>query len=294
VPADLQQRAQRTAAPDTANADKGVPDGATFEHRQHASSHGSRAYRIFRPTSGRPIRGLVMMLHGCTQTPADFAVGTGMNAHAEQHGLIVVYPEQTAMHNASRCWNWFRPEDQGRAGGEPAMLADLAASVAATHDVPTDRVFVAGLSAGGAMAAILAQTHPDIFSGAGIHSGLAPRSAKDVVSAFGAMRGEPLSTAEAMRAPAIIFHGSADTTVAPLNAGRLAGQLDQTEQRAGDGAKRRFDVLSGRNEAGRAVEVWRIDGAGHAWSGGHPNGTYTDPDGPDASAEMVRFFMSLT
>ena len=271
-----------------------VPEGAVFERRRHEGPHGARDYHLYRPSGqGRPIHGVVMMLHGCTQSPEDFAAGTRMNALAERHGLVVVYPEQTRAHNPSLCWNWFRPGDQGRAGGEPALLAGLAASVAEGHGLPPQRTFAAGLSAGGAMAAILVQSHPDIFGAAGVHSGLAPGSAQDVVSAFGAMRGDPSPEAEALRAPAIIFHGSADATVAPVNAGRLAGPLEDAERRSGTTPGRRFDVLAGRSLAGHPIEVWRIDGAGHAWSGGHADGSYTDPAGPDASAEMVRFFLSL-
>jgi poly(3-hydroxybutyrate) depolymerase len=142
------------------------------------------------------------------------------------------------------------------------------------------------------MAAILANTHPEVIAAAGVHSGLAPRSAQDVVSAFAAMRGDAAPGAEPVRAPAIIFHGSADATVAPVNAGRLSGPLDETARRSGVAPGRRFDVLAGRNASGHPVEVWRIDGAGHAWAGGHADGSYTDPAGPDASAEMVRFFLS--
>lgn len=269
-----------------------VPEGAVFERRHHAGPHGARDYRLFRPSNtATPVRGVILMLHGCTQSPEDFATGTRMNDQAERHGLLVVYPEQARTHNVSRCWNWFRPGDRSRSGGEAALLADLAAAVAADHGVAPGRVFAAGLSAGGAMAAILAQTHPEVFAAAGVHSGLAPGSASDVVSALGAMRGDHTPEAEALNAPAIIFHGSADSTVAPVNAGRLAGPLERAVARSGDAAGRRYDVLSARNAAGHPVEVWRIEGGGHAWFGGDAAGSYADPQGPDASAEMVRFFL---
>lgn len=271
-----------------------VPDGALFERRHHAGPYGARDYFLYRPSAREaPVRGVMLMLHGCTQSSEDFAAGTRMNAQAERHGLVVAYPEQTRAHNASACWNWFRPGDRSRAGGEAALLADLAAAVAKDHDVPAGRVFVAGLSAGGAMAAIVAQTHPEVFAAAGVHSGLAPGSASDVMSALGAMRGQPAPDAEPLGAPAIIFHGSADTTVAPVNAGRLAGPVEEAVSATGEAAGRRYDVLRGRNAAGQPVEVWRIDGAGHAWSGGDAGGSYADPRGPDASAEMVRFFLGL-
>jgi poly(hydroxyalkanoate) depolymerase family esterase len=271
-----------------------VPEGADFARRRHECGHGARDYRLYVPSSrSEGVQGLILMLHGCTQSPEDFAVGTGMNAAAERNRMMVVYPEQERTHNASLCWNWFRPGDQGPSAGEAALLASLAASVVAEHGLPPERVYAAGLSAGGAMAAILAHRRPDVFRAAGVHSGLAPGSAQDVVSAFAAMRGDPAPAAEALRAPAIIFHGSADTTVAPVNAGRIAGQLDETGRRAGQARGRSFDVLTGRNAAGHPVEVWRIDGGGHTWSGGRPEGSHTDPAGPDASAEMVRFFLSL-
>lgn len=267
-------------------------EGVDLDRRRHDGPHGSRDYRLYRPAGDGPVRGVVLMLHGCTQSPEDFAAGTRMNVQGDRHGLVIAYPEQSRAQNVSLCWNWFRPGDQGRAGGEAALLAALAAGVASEHGVPPSRVFVAGLSAGGAMAAILAQTHPEVFAAAGVHSGLAPGSAQDVVSAFAAMRGDPAPLAQALRVPAIIFHGSADATVAPVNAGRLAGPLQDSQQRSGTGAGRRYDVLEARNAHGHPVEVWRIDGAGHAWSGGDARASYADAAGPDASAEMARFFMA--
>ncbi len=271
-----------------------LPDGAVFERRRHQSMHGARNYLMFRPSTEQgPIRGVVMMLHGCTQTPEDFAAGTAMNRHAAAKGLVVVYPEQPRGENMQLCWNWFRPSDQRREGGETALLADLAARVMAEQAPGAGNLLVAGLSAGGAMAALLANTHPDLVTAAAIHSGLAAGSAQDVVTAFAAMRGEAADRAEALTVPAIIFHGSADATVAPVNAGRLAGPLTSPERRGRTGPSRRYDVLAGRNAAGHLVEVWRIDGAGHAWSGGNAEGSYTDPSGPDASAEMLRFFLQV-
>ena len=283
------------------NAPPPVPEGARYETRSFASQHGSREYRLFVPSrlADGP-KGLVLMLHGCTQDPDDFARGTDMNSHAERYGLIVVYPHQSRVHNAQGCWNWFRPEDQRAEAGEAALLAALTRAVATEFSVPPEAIFAAGLSAGGAMAATLAATHPSLFAAVGIHSGLPHGIAHDVPSAFGAMRGQggrtPRKATGAVRM--IIFHGAADATVHPSNAEALVAAAGPALR----GTSRREQ---GRSEGGRAysrnvveagdgtplVESWRIEGAGHAWSGGRSDGTYTDPAGPDASAEMVRFFL---
>lgn len=270
-----------------------VPEGARFEHRNYQCTHGGRDYRLYVPAAhAKGVRGVIVMLHGCTQTPEDFAVGTGMNAHADRHGFVIAYPEQARTENAALCWNWFRATDQSAAAGEPAILAGLAKSVAQELSVPPGHVFAAGLSAGGAMAAILGHTHPDLFGAVGVHSGLAPGAAFDVISAFAAMRGETAAGGKPLNVPAIVFHGLADATVAPVN-GRLgAGFLSEEAKVSRSESGRTAHVTAGRNAAGQRVELWEIEGAGHAWSGGAPRGSYTDPTGPDASAEMIRFFLS--
>ncbi|GGL73973.1 extracellular catalytic domain type 1 short-chain-length polyhydroxyalkanoate depolymerase [Wenxinia marina] len=267
-----------------------APPGARFERRRHTCVHGARDYLLYTPSG--PVTGALVMLHGCTQSAEDFARGTAMNAAAETAGFVVIWPEQGRGDNASLCWNWFRGEDQAATGGEPALLADLARSVARDTGIPDGRVFAAGLSAGGAMAAILGQTHPDLFGAVGVHSGLAPCSARDVMSAFGAMRGDAAPGARALTLPCIVFQGLSDQTVAPVNAQRVTGPLSDTRTCAHSGAARSARVTTGRNAAGSAVELWEIDGAGHAWSGGATTGSYTDPKGPDASVEMIRFFLA--
>ncbi|HUE96653.1 MAG TPA: PHB depolymerase family esterase, partial [Longimicrobiaceae bacterium] len=207
------------------------PEGAEFRDLSYACAAGARRYRLYVPASaGAGLQGLILMLHGCTQSPEDFAAGTRMNALAEEHRLLVVYPGQTNGDNAMACWNWFQPGDQRRDGGEPAIIAGLTRSIRDEFAIAHDRVFVAGLSAGGAMAAIMGETYPDLYAGIGIHSGLAYGSANDVLSAFSAMRGqaaiEPRRPAESAAAPrAIVFHGSADTTVHPGNADRIVASL---------------------------------------------------------------------
>ncbi|EKE44583.1 poly (3-hydroxybutyrate) depolymerase [Oceaniovalibus guishaninsula JLT2003] len=276
-----------------------VPDGATFERRTFANPAGQRDYRLYVPsTLPDGAQGLVVMLHGCTQNADDFALGTQMNAVAERHGLIVAYPEQTRGENAQGCWNWFRPGDQTAQGGEPEILAGLALALGAEFDVPKGRTFAAGLSAGGAMAAILGVTHPEIFAAVGVHSGLPHGAAQDVMSAFSAMRGGA-GASGASAARSIVFHGTADQTVHPSNGDMLlqaaSGPGTSTARSAGrapSGKSYVRTVVSAPDGSHRA-ELWMIDSAGHAWSGGAAAGSYTDPAGPDASAQMVRFFLQL-
>ncbi len=284
-----------------------VAVGAEYRAETFAAAAGTRPYRLYLPASahGAP-RGLLVMLHGCKQDPDDFATGSRMNEMAEAHRLIVAYPAQIGSANPSSCWNWFNPADQVRDSGEPSIIAGITRDVVARYVVPASRVFVAGLSAGGAMAAVMAETYPDLYSAVGIHSGLPYRAASDVVSAFAAMRGEATTSAPnlhrgaapASRIRTIVFHGSADQTVSPANARRIAeaagsrfanGTLN-TEAGASDGG-RTFTRTIIRDGGVTAAEFWIIDGAGHAWSGGHPDGSFTDPRGPHASTEMVRFFL---
>ena len=277
-----------------------VPHGARFEARSFACAEGARDYRLYLPAdTGAPLRGLVLMLHGCKQNPDDFAAGTGMNALAERHGLAIAYPGQTAAENPAACWNWFRPGDQHRGAGEPAILAGLAQSLAAELGIPPDRIFAAGLSAGGAMAAVLGAAYPEVFSAVGIHSGLPAGAANDVLSAFAAMRGDPTLAGPRPSGPGprtIVFHGSADATVAAVNAERImatAGTGDvETETGTAPGRRSYTRTVHRRPDGSTQAELWLVDGAGHAWSGGAAAGSYTDPSGPDASAEMLRFFLA--
>lgn len=280
-----------------------LPEGARFLDDQFTCDAGARRYRTYLPASAAHgcATGMIVMLHGCTQTPEDFAAGTGMNDLAEVHGFIVVYPHQSRGENAQSCWNWFQRGDQRRDRGEPAILAGLARKLAAEHGVPEGRIFVAGLSAGAAMAVILGETYPDVFSGVGAHSGLPAGSAKDVPSAFAAMAGNgtvsaPQKGAAAVRT--IILHGTADTTVHPSNGEQIArraldlgpGQTIQTQERGQAEGRAYVRKLTADGDGPALVEQWVIEGLGHAWSGGSARGSYTDAQGPDASSAMVRFF----
>ena len=277
---------------------------AQFMSRDYRGAAGSLNYRLYVPADlVKRDPALLLMLHGCTQNPEDFALGTKMNALADEFGLIVAYPRQPRSANASGCWNWFDKRHQHRGSGEPAKLAGLARSLAQEFGVGKERTFVAGLSAGGAMAEVLAATYPDVFDAVGIHSGLPYKAAGDVPSAFAAMKG----TAIAEPAPQgvangdcrrIVFHGGADATVHPANSQRI---LDQA-RRGVDSPKqidlnweidgRRVDRTVLQDASGRPlVELWSIEGGGHAWFGGDSRGTYTQSVGLDASRAMVRFFL---
>ena len=282
-----------------------LPEGARFEPGRFACSHGARDYRLYLPASASAgVTGVVMMLHGCTQDPVDFATGTGMNALAEAHGLAVVYPAQSRGDNAQSCWNWFSRGDQRRGRGEPAILAGLAREICAAHGLGRGQCFVAGLSAGAAMAVILGDTYGDVFSAVGAHSGLAAGSAKDVASAFAAMGGNPIEAAQtpprdALRVRSIVFHGTADATVHPVNSEVITrralvanGQaIIETETRGSAGGRGFKRTVAAPAGAAAILERWEIEGLGHAWSGGRPGGSHVDPAGPDASAEMIRFFL---
>jgi poly(hydroxyalkanoate) depolymerase family esterase len=276
---------------------------ARFEEQVYRGSEGSMSYRLYRPaqaTAGMP---LVVMLHGCTQSPEDFARGTGMNRLADEFGFLVAYPQQSQSANLQKCWNWFKPGDQQRDRGEPALLAGITRDVMATHDVDPSRVYVAGLSAGGAAAAIMAAEYPDIYAAVGIHSGLACGVARDLPSALAAMkRGGAAGTTRAKGrfVPVITFHGDRDATVHEVNSREIIAAAS-----AAAGVPLDIRIQEGRSKSGRPftqrssvgpegtvlIEQWTIGGSGHAWSGGDPAGSYTDPSGPEASREMVRFFL---
>ena len=277
-----------------------LPAGAQFLSLTHASAPGSLVYRLYIPASRRDVpMPLVVMLHGCTQTPEDFAIGTGMNALAEEFGCLIAYPAQPSGANAQNCWNWFRPQDQARDRGEPAVIAGLTRDI--LRDPPADpaRVYVAGLSAGGAPAALVAAAYPDMFCAVGVHSGLPVGGARDVPSAFAAMQNGSAGDGHCATVPTIAFHGLADSTVHPDNSAAVLAQAlharpglrSKVEIGTARGGRtfRRTSYASG--DGATMAEHWQIDRAGHAWSGGQTGGSYTDPKGPDASREMLRFFL---
>jgi poly(hydroxyalkanoate) depolymerase family esterase len=289
-------------------------EGGRFIQDSFANHAGARGYKLYIPGGyrGEPLP-MVVMLHGCKQTPDDFAAGTRMNALAEEAGCLVLYPAQSRGANGSRCWNWFKRADQQPGEGEPAIIAGMTEELARRHGIDRRRVFVAGLSAGGAMAAVMGRTYPTLYAGISVHSGIAYAIAHDLPSALAAMRGgggraagTAARAAATSTVPTIVFHGDRDAVVHPSNADRLVASSRMSyEHGARQGpANPRVTVERGRAPGGHAytraiyrdpdgqmlLENWTIHGAGHAWSGGSASGSFTDPKGPDATREMLRFF----
>jgi poly(hydroxyalkanoate) depolymerase family esterase len=286
---------------------------AEFLDGVYTNEAGQRPYMLFLPSGhfAGP-RPLLVMLHGCRQHPADFATGTRMNELAQAQGIVVLYPWQLTQANHLSCWNWFRPEQQQRGRGEPAIIAGLTRQVMDTHNIDPRRVYVAGLSAGGAMAAVVAATYPDLYAAVGVHSGLPHAAAHNLATAMSAMRHGPAARGagrrppDRMPLPTIVFHGDEDDTVHPDNGDEVIAQarwdVEATaDVQQGNGMQvAREEVPGGRaytrtrhlDRQGRCdAEHWLVHGSGHAWAGGSAQGTFTDPLGPDASAQMLRFFL---
>lgn len=271
-----------------------------FLDRTFSNEAGSRPYKLYIPSGyqGQKVP-LIVMLHGCTQSPDDFAAGTRMNRAAEAQTFLVAYPGQTRKANAQKCWNWFNTSEQRRDGGEPSLIAGITRQIMTEFSVDPQRVYVAGMSAGGAAAAVMGHTYPELYAAIGVHSGLACGAARDMQSALTAMQrgGEGVPRRDRRVVPTIVFHGERDGVVNPVNGGAVAEQ-------AVNGTSLRRRVENGHVPNGHAfsrtlhldrdgktvVEQWVVHGAGHAWFGGDPAGSYTDPLGPDATGEMLRFF----
>jgi poly(hydroxyalkanoate) depolymerase family esterase len=292
-----------------------VPPGSgQFVAGSYANFAGMRHFRLYIPGSyrGQPLP-LIIMLHGCKQSPEDFAAGTRMNVVAEEFGCFVAYPGQPKYANGSKCWNWFSPRHQHRGRGEPSIIAGITRRIMREYGIDRRRVYIAGLSAGGAATAVMAATYSDLYAAAGIHSGLARGAARNVPAAFAAMRSgnaaipdlTPLAPGPGgMRTlvPTIVFHGDKDETVHLRNSDQVIEQirLAASTELSETTAQGRVQTETGRDYSrtlysdatGNIVlERWVVHGSAHAWSGGSPAGSYTDPEGPDASREMMRFFL---
>ena len=296
-----------TPAPASTGASTTAPAQGQWKDGSFARQGRTVAYKLYvpgdqpraRPADGRP---LIVMLHGCTQSAADFAAGTQMHALAEAQGALVLYPEQNQQYNPQRCWNWFKPQHQQQGRGEPALLAALTQSIAAQYGADATRVYVAGLSAGGAMADILGHRYPDVFAAAGVHSGLSAGDANDMLSALAVMRSGPakqrkMGDSAGTALPTIVFHGDADATVnvrngtAIVEAVRFAADAPETTATTAPVGLNATRTMYTTRDGVDRVEYWQLHGVGHAWSGGSPQGSFTHPGGVDASAEMLRFFM---
>jgi poly(hydroxyalkanoate) depolymerase family esterase len=273
-----------------------------------SNSHGSRRYKLFIPSgdAAKPLP-LLVMLHGCLQDPDDFALGTRMNAIAEEQRIFVLYPEQSEAANQTRCWNWFNTANQRRDFGEPSIIAGMTREVIGSYGIDVRRVYIAGMSAGGAMAAIMAANYADLYAAVGIHSGMPYGAAQNFLAAIAAMKdgaaiGARLPT---KGIPLIVFHGDQDLMVNSRNGEQLVSQWlggiapdrrqDTSTTQAGEGNGRAFTRTRYRDGAGHALaENWLVHDAGHAWSGGGSAGSFADASGPDASREMVRFFSAVS
>jgi poly(hydroxyalkanoate) depolymerase family esterase len=297
-----------------------------FVKGSFTNAAGTRSYKVYLPKSYRRFGSgmpLVVMLHGCTQSPDEFAAASRMNELAEDHGFVVVYPSQVRAANAAKCWNWYAREHQIRDQGEPSLIAGITRAVAARVKIDRRRIFVAGHSAGAAMAVILGEAYPDLYAAIGVHSGLPFASAHDASSAFSAMHGRskfgrirvvggaaiadvPARANLTQAVPTIVFHGDTDPTVNALNGAAVTEQAlavaseregaasIRTRVEEGETAGRRYRRTVHADALDRPlIEEWVVHGAGHAWSGGGgTNKSVSDPHGPNAAEEMVRFFLA--
>jgi len=297
----LQRSLLRAWTPErVARRDGALIQPGRFVDRTYRNRAGMRHYKVYAPADRSPDGlPLLVMLHACSQTAEDLAAATQMNALAEELGLVVAYPAQSPRANAARCWNWFEALHQRRNEGEPSLIAGITRRLL-RRGLDEHRVYVAGLSAGGAMAAVMGAEYPDLYAAIGIHSGLPHGAARDLASALAAMDGRGSSRHDPGRGnggagglPMITFHGDRDTTVHPSNSDFVPTPGSRIAAESGECNGRFFTRTTHFDPRGRpGVEQWIIHGAGHAWSGGRPGASFADPRGPDASRAMLRFFLS--
>lgn len=283
-------------------------------------THGGRSVRMFVPTKPASPASLVVMLHGCAQTGEQFADATQMDALAETEGFVVAYPEQSAQTISTKCFRWYEPAHQARDVGEPKDLADGTIEIVAAHGVDAERVYVAGISAGAAMAVILGATYPDRFTAIGVVAGIEYKGATSIGDAFTTtMSGGPSPDAQgalafaamgarARAVPTFVVHGTSDGIVAKVNGDQVAAQWLKTNTLVlGAGTIDPVAALTGNagypftrfvyratGNGASVVEHYVVDGLGHAWPGGKDGGSYSDKRGPNASALVWGFFKGRT
>jgi poly(hydroxyalkanoate) depolymerase family esterase len=296
-----------------------TPGKGTSFSGTYTNAAGSRAYRGYVPSTykaGTPVP-LLVVLHGCTESADVFRQLTRFDELAEAKGFLVVFPEQPKSANNQNCWNFFQDAQTHRGTGEPSLIAGITDWVGQHYSVDSHRIYVAGLSAGGAMASVMAATYPDVYAAIGIGSGCeyaatatcAGYKSADPAAAAQAAYKEMGTRARAM--PVISFSGDKDTTVPPVNADQLLQQWQLTADLADDGAtngsvlSKPTSTISGQVPNGLSytvrsygdaqtnelVQYWVVNGMSHAWSGGCSCQPYAEPKGPDATAAMYAFFV---
>jgi poly(hydroxyalkanoate) depolymerase family esterase len=299
-----------------------------WQQYSYQDASNKHPYFVYTPTTyhiGTAVP-LLVMLHGCTQTAEDFAAGTRMNRLAEQHGFIVAYPQQMRKSNRALCWNWFKSAHQFRNRGEPARIAHIVQTISqktSQWTIDSQQIYVVGASAGAAMAVILGATYPDIFAAIGVHSGIEYQAVTNIIDTLKVIRhGGPEPILQGQKAfeamgsykrvvPTIVFQGTHDRIVPPISSDRVVQQWMQTNHLVSPDLyladfKKPTTTSTGQVPGGYAYTVytwedsrgnevqayWKIHGLGHAWSGGSPTGSHTDPRGPNASEAMYQFFMN--
>jgi poly(hydroxyalkanoate) depolymerase family esterase len=289
--------------------------GARMTHSMQADSADGLHYHVHAPLAAQGRPSLLVMLHGCTQDAASFTAASRVLEYAA--GMVVLFPEQSPAAHVQRCWNWYDPASQGRDSGEAGMIAALTRRVAQQHSVDPARIYVAGISAGGLMASILAAAYPDVYAALGVHSGAAFPAAANVMEGLATMRGDTPAASSAAAAiaamgsrlrsvPVVIVHGDEDAVVKPVNAlyaaqtwwevhARATGRAAEpvVDRRRGSSGGRAYEVATYADTPGGSAvaEVWMVEGLGHAWSGGAEGGSYADPQGPDAARVIVEFLI---
>jgi poly(hydroxyalkanoate) depolymerase family esterase len=276
-------------------------------------------YRLYLPSGALRRRSLplIVMLHGCRQDPLSFAEGTRMNKRAEDGRYAVLYPEQSTRSNPMRCWNWF--ETASIAGhGEAALIARLIDQITRRRRIDPRRVYLVGMSAGGAMACLLAVRHSRLFAACAIHSGVMYGVASSPMQAVSVMQSgaSPASIDKARRllhevgepevtVPTLVIHGDRDATVNPLNADQIIVQLkERTEfidpsmgkllasgERLIDDGGRAYRQQDYTQQGRSILRKILVQGLGHAWSGGDSRYEFNDAGGPDATQLILDFVM---